>query len=122
MVSEIEFKKVVLQHIENVLGQPEWLRLRALAKSSMRKLHKDIKVNENASARELVDEATSEDGISSKEIMSAYSAATFEAIGQIAGCPVYYIDGEGVYFWSADPEKPSTRVLWLTHPAYPSRW
>ncbi len=78
--------------------------------------------NPKASPEELIAAAVTHDGISVDEIIIPKFRVRTDEIGTIEGAPVFYIKGEGIYFWGADRTTRATLNVWLTHPAYPPGW
>jgi hypothetical protein len=119
---ESAFRQLVLEHIQNALPSEEWARFREMSLQTRHSCDPlfDAKMGETPQA--LVDNATSEDGISLHEIVRPGWLKKSITIGAIQGAPVLYVQGHGVYAWSASPAQAPTLVLWLTHPAYPPGW
>jgi len=116
---EPAFKAIVLAHIEAHLMPSEWQRLRSLC-TRPGPYPSDCRPNVHATPRQLVDDAVSEDGLSIQELSTALGQGT--VVGEIAGTPVSYFDGYGVYAWGASPDARCTLSLWVAHPAYPPGW
>lgn len=118
-VNSAAFQAIVLEHVK-ALPNDEWTRLRHMATDESRNSCDLDAAMPHASREQLVIGATSHDGISVDELFTPKFKA--EEIGSIAGAPVFYIAGEGMYFWGADRTTRATLNLWLTHPAYPPGW
>ncbi len=120
-VNSAAFQEIVLEHVK-ALPSDEWARLRHMATDESRYSCDLDTAMPHASREELVIGAISHDGISVDELSTPKFKARAEEIGSIAGAPVFYIAGEGMYFWGADRTSRATLNLWLTHPAYPPGW
>jgi hypothetical protein len=71
---------------------------------------------------ELIDQATTTDGLSLDELMIPKFEAKAVEIGRIDDQPVWYIAGQGIYAWSLDRQFCLTLGFWATHPSYPPGW
>ncbi len=117
-----DFGRLVLEHIQDALGDAEWRRLRALVADRRRWMigaeEPDLALDISPEA--LVDTAISEDAIAIGRILEGPFRPI--RIGEIGGESVFYLDGQGVYLWMPDEDVPITLSLWITHPAYPPGW
>lgn len=116
-----DFKAAVLGHM-HALAPQEWARLRSLAENPKRWVWREKSPSLNATPEALVDKALSEDCISVQETLVPGFKEAATPIANIAGQPVYYVDGQGIYLWGLEPDNGSTLVVWATHPAYPPSW
>ena len=116
-----QFKAAVLGHIQESLGADEWERLRSMAANRTRFVDRNEVADLEATPEKLLDTALSEDGISVEKMVSSFGSTAVE-LGHVEGQPVYYVDGQGVYFWGLEPLSPMTLMFWITHPAYPPNW
>ena len=114
------FKAAVLKHIHETLSAEEWFHLRSLASNLNNICNPHDKVDLQASPEALLEEALSEDSVSVIETLQPNFTAV--QIDEIAGQPVYYLDGMGAYLWGEQPNSIPTLSFWLTHPAYPPGW
>jgi hypothetical protein len=117
-----EFKAVVIGHINNVLPAAEWERFRSMSSNPARASLRGVQAQSNATPAELVEMAMSEDGMSLVEALPQPLKDIAVEIGKVAGQPVYYVNGEGIYVWARDPKARPVSSVWLTHPAYPPNW
>jgi hypothetical protein len=114
------FKVAVLKHIHESLSPDEWERLRSLALNRNNYSSRHDKADLEATPELLLNEALSEDNISVEEtLLPIYKSVQ---IDEIAGQPVYYLEGEGVYLWGEQPDSIPTLTFWVAHPAYPPGW
>ena len=116
----VQFKAVVLQHIDKSLDADEWSRLRAMSTNRSRYVQPSDEPALEATPDALFEIACSEDNISVHETLAA--AFMPVVIGSIEGQPVYYAPGQGFYLWGQEPDGGMTLAFWLTHPAYPPNW
>lgn len=116
------FKSLVIQHVTHKMTTIEFNRYREMSINSNRSLHPDLKSNISLTLKELLDEAISEDSLSVKEIIKSMQEHGLDVIGEIYGEPVYFVNGQGIYFWGESPESLPVITIWLTHPAYPPNW
>ncbi len=116
------FKSLVTQHVTHKMTTIEFNRYREMSMNSKRSLHPDLKANASLTLTELLDESISEDGLSVNEITKSMQKHGLDVIGEIDGEPVYFVNGEGIYFWGKSPESFPVITVWLTHPAYPPNW
>lgn len=100
------FKEIVNKHAES-LSHAEF------------SLYRNIAVTAGASLTSLSDLVNQAVG----EVDTVFYDGLDEKIKleEIAGQPVYFVPGLGVYFWPS-PVIPFSLDLWLTHPAYPPGW
>jgi len=117
-----QFKHIVAIHVQEALRPDEWRRLRALAIDRRRYADKSAEANPTADASELLNEAISEDSIAVAEVLAAWPSGRADVVGAIAGQPVYYLNGRGVYLWGLEPNEARTLMFWISHPAYPPGW
>jgi hypothetical protein len=116
-----EFKAAVLAHIVDVLPVSQWDRFRAIAADPASGKVQGPALIPLATPADLVSAALSQDDLTLAESLPKPYRPLVEEIGAVAGMPVFYVSGEGVYLWSAD-EKSDVLSIWLTHPAYPPSW
>ncbi len=116
------FKAAVLKHIAESLNAEEWGRLRSVAANRSRFVDRNDSADLKLTPERLLDVALSEDGISAEEILVPRFKARAARIDEIEGQPVYYVDGQGMYFWGLEPVGGHTLMFWVTHPAYPPYW
>lgn len=116
-----EFKRVVLSHIKESLSPGEWASLREHAMQSRSRIVDETPVPE-ASPAELVAETLSSSGMTVADVLSGHYASVAIQIGLIQGQPVYYLKGEGYYFWGLYPDTGFLLDITLTWPAYPPNW
>jgi hypothetical protein len=113
------FTAQVRQHLATMPVE-EWERLRAYGNQRHRFVDRKDEPMPSLTRDELIDHCISVDACTPEEILHpAYRAAAIE-IGRIDGRTLFYVTGEGVYLWAQ--EKRMTRMLWVTHPAYPPGW
>ena len=75
-----------------------------------------------ATPAELVSMALTEDAMTLLDALPAPLKNKAVEIAAIAGQPVYYLHGEGMYVWARDRISRTILSVWLTHPAYPPSW
>ena len=113
------FAAQVRDHLSTIPAA-EWERLRAYGNQRHRFVDRKHAPLPTLTREELIEHCVSVDACTPEEILNpAYRAAAVE-IGKIDGRALFYVDGEGIYLW-AQGEK-MTRMLWVTHPAYPPSW
>ena len=112
----------MLRHIQCSLKSEEWRRLRALAADRRRHVVGWEDAYSEAPAEQLLELGISEDELSAAEVLSAYRDGSPATIDNVAGQPVYYVRGQGVYFWGLMPSLPATLMFWITFPSYPPKW
>jgi len=113
------FTTQVRQHLAT-MPAPEWEHLRADGNQRHRFVSRDDEPMPSLTRDELVDHCVSVDACTPAEILNpVYRAAAIE-IGEIHGRALFYVVGEGIYLW--EQEERMTRMLWVTHPAYPPSW
>ena len=117
-----QFKAAVLKHIQRSLGSDEWRRLRALAADRRRHVAGWEDAYSEAPAEQLLEQGVSEDELSASEVLAAWRNGSPGAIDKIAGQPVYYVKGQGIYFWGLEPCAHRTLMFWITYPSYPPKW
>jgi hypothetical protein len=116
-----QFKSAVLAHLAS-RPEAEFEAQRYLALDESRwPVGWEGKVLAIATPAELVEAGVTEDGISIDALLAA-PRARGEAIGEIAGQPIYFLSGLGTYAWSPAPAEPFSLVLWVSFPAYPLGW
>jgi len=113
------FASEVRRHL-STMPAGEWERLRAYGNQRHRFVdRKDVPLPA-LTREELVDHCVSVDACRPDEILNPlYRAAAIE-IAQIDGRALFFVEGEGIYLWAQ--EENMTRMLWVTHPAYPPSW
>ncbi len=116
------FKAAVLQHIQESLGADEWSRLREFAGNERRHVERNTAFDIDALPQHLLDIAVSEDRISIQETLVHQLKVQAVQIAEIAGQPLYYVRGQGIYCWGLDPIDGFTLSFWVTFPAYPPNW
>jgi hypothetical protein len=118
----VPFKAAVLKHIQESLDADEWARLRSMAANRSRFVDYNDTADLDASPERLLDAGLSEDSISVEQTLTPPFKAKAGQIEMIEGQPVYYVNGQGIYFWGLEPANGLTLMFWATHPAYPPSW
>jgi hypothetical protein len=121
-VYQPRFKAAVLNHIQHFVDGVEWRRLRALAADSRRHVVGWEDAYAELPAEQLVDVGVSEDELSSNEVLMAWRGSRPVEIHRIDEAPLYYVAGQGIYFWGRDPIERWTLMFWITYPSYPPKW
>ncbi|WP_205182576.1 hypothetical protein [Burkholderia sp. LMG 13014] len=119
-----DFRAVVLAHIPT-LPAGEWERLRTIGAESPDRpaLPRGTPLFAiDTQADMLVDSCVGEDSTSVEDVLSTGLGASAVTIGEIAGEPVWYIEGEGVYLWGPARIGEFSLSFWATYPAYPPSW
>lgn len=116
-----EFRDSVLAHITDTLSTSEWDRFRVIAADPASAKIQGLQPLAHAAPAELVAAAMSQDDLTLDESIPPPYRPLVEVVASVAGMPVYYVAGEGVYLWAADSSSDVLSV-WLTHPAYPPSW
>jgi hypothetical protein len=116
-----EFRIAVLQHINETLGQQEWDRLRSFARNERRHAIRGQAVDLSMSPDTLVQAAVSKDAMTIDEVLTPFKAKAV-VVGVVAGKPLFYVAGEGIYVCESTEMPGTVLSVWLTHPAYPPSW
>lgn len=98
----------------------EWERLRCYGNQRHRFVERTAEPIPALTRDELVDHWVSEDGCTVDDVLKGKYRAAAIQIGEIEGRALFYVDREGIYLWAQ--EETLTRMLWVTHPAYPPSW
>lgn len=113
------FAAQVRQHLATMPPE-EWERLRAFGNQRHRFVDRKDEPMPALTREELVKHCVSVDACTPGEILHpAYRAAALK-IGEIEGRALFYVAGEGIFLWAQGERM--TRMLWVTHPAYPPSW
>lgn len=114
-----DFAAEVRRHL-GTMPADEWERLRAFGNQRHRFVDRKAEPMPDLTRDQLIDHCISVDACPLADIMiPAFRTAAIE-IGTIDGREILYVAGQGIYLW---PESESmTRMLWVTHPAYPPSW
>jgi hypothetical protein len=113
------FAAQVRQHLATMPPE-EWERLRAFGNQRHRFVDRKDEPMPALTREELVEHCVSVDACTPEEILHpAYRAAALQ-IGEIEGRALFYVAGEGIFLWAQGERM--TRMLWVTHPAYPPSW
>ncbi len=119
-----EFRAVVLAHIAT-LPASEWERLRTIGAHSRDRPplpHGSPLFAIDTPADVLLDGTLSEDSTSVEDVLSTTLGASAVTIGEIAGEPVWYVEGTGLYLWGPARVGEFSLSFWATYPAYPPGW
>ena len=113
------FAAVVRRHLATMPAD-EWERLRAFGSQRHRFVERKSEPMPELTRDQLVDHCISVDACPLEDILNPVFRAAAIEIGTIDGREILYVAGEGIYLW---PESGvTTRMLWVTHPAYPPSW
>lgn len=113
------FAAEVRRHLTTMPAE-EWERLRAYGSQRHRFVDRKADPMHELTRDQLVDHCVSVDACPLADILNpAFRAAAIE-VGKIDGRDILYVAGEGIYLWAESEFM--TRMLWVTHPAYPPSW
>lgn len=113
------FSAEVLRHLATIPAN-EWERLRAYGDQRHRFVDRRAEPMPELTRDQLVDHCVSVDACPLTDILNAAFRAAAIEIGKIDEREILYVAGEGIYLW---PESEvTTRMLWVTYPAYPPSW
>jgi len=116
-----EFQACVMHHLKEVMPKEEYAALRRIASEvgDAAAMPGAAELQALSTPEELVATAVCEASLSMAELDVHFKPTH---IGTIAGQPVCYFAGRGIYAWARDRDESAMLELWVTAPAYPPGW